>query len=77
MIAVNYQRADKEWHHDTRATHHLTNDMDNIHLYNINYDYQDHIQVNKGAVLKIVHNNTSTVYSPSKSFILNEVLLVS
>jgi len=77
MIAANYQHADKEWHHDTRAIHHLTNDMNNIYLYNKNYDYQDHIQVDKGAVLKITHNDISSISSPSKSFILDQVLLVS
>jgi hypothetical protein len=51
--------------------------MNNIYLYNKNYDYQDHIQVDKGAVLKITHNDISSISSPSKSFILDQVLLVS
>ncbi|KAA8548737.1 hypothetical protein F0562_000421 [Nyssa sinensis] len=49
MVAVNYQHPDNEWHPDTGATHHLTNDVNNIHLQNGDYDSEDHIQVANGA----------------------------
>ncbi|XP_042972801.1 uncharacterized protein LOC122304607 [Carya illinoinensis] len=60
----------------TRATHHLTNDVDNIYLQNEDYGSQDHIQVTNGEGLKIVQSGTSTLSSPSKCFVLNQILLV-
>lgn len=50
--------------------------MNNIHLQNEDYGSQDHIQVANGAGLKIVQSGTSTLSSPSKSFVLNQILLV-
>ena len=32
MVTAHYQHTDNEWHPNTGATHHLTNDVDNIHL---------------------------------------------
>lgn len=76
MLMAHYQHPDKEWHLDTRATHHLTNDMNNIHVQADDYDGHDHIQVADGASLKMVQSGTSTISSPSKSFVLNQILLV-
>jgi hypothetical protein len=76
LLAAHYLQPDKEWHPDTGATHHLTNDMNNIHVPHTGHDTQDHVQVANGAGLKIVRSGTSTIYSPSKSFILNQILLV-
>lgn len=76
MVAAHYQHTDNEWHPDTRATHHLTNDVNNIHLPNEDYGHQDHIQVANSVGLKIIQSGTSTLSSPSKSFVLNQILLV-
>lgn len=67
MLPTNYQHTNKEWHPNTGATHHLINDMNNIHVQKQGYDGQDHIQVANGAGLKIMQRGTS-ISSPSKSF---------
>jgi hypothetical protein len=43
MVATHYHPTDNEWHPDTGATHHLTNNVNNIHLPNEDDDSQDHI----------------------------------
>ena len=70
MVVAHHQHTDNEWHHDTGATHYLTNDVNNIHLQNEDYGSQYHIQVANGAGLKIVQSGTSTLSSPPKSFVL-------
>jgi hypothetical protein len=72
LLAAHYLQPDKELHPDTGATHHLTNDMNNIHVPHAGHDTQDHVQVANGAGLKIVRSGTSTISSPSKSFVLNQ-----
>ena len=76
MVTAHYYPTDNEWHPDTRATHHLTNNMNNIHQPNEDDDSQDHIQMANGASLKIIQSGTSTLSSPSKSFVLNQILFV-
>jgi len=76
FLAARHHHAAHEWHLDTGATHHLTNDLNNIHLQNEDYDGYDHIQVANGAGLKITQSGTSTLSSPSKLFVLNQILLV-
>ncbi|KAL6325982.1 hypothetical protein AAG906_038474 [Vitis piasezkii] len=68
MVVAHYQHTDNEWHPDIGATHHLTNDVNNIHLQNEDYGSQVHIQVANGIGLKIVQSGTPTLSSPSKSF---------
>ena len=70
MVVAHYQHTDNEWHVDIGATHHLTNDVNNIHLQNEDYGNQYLIQVANSAGLKIVQSGTSTLSSPSKSFVL-------
>jgi len=74
IIVARYHTTDNEWHLDTRATHHLTNNANNIHLLNEDDNSQDHIQVANGAGLKIIHSCTSTFSSPSKSFMLKQIM---
>jgi hypothetical protein len=50
--------------------------MNNIHVQHEGYDIQDHVQVANGAGLKIMQSGTSTILSPSKSFVLNQILFV-
>jgi len=76
MVVARYHTADNKWHPDTRATHNLTNNANNIHLLNEDDNSQDHIQVANGAVLKIIHSGTSTFSYPSKSFMLKQILCV-
>jgi histone deacetylase 1/2 len=76
MVVARYHTADNEWHPNTRATHHLTNNANNIHMFNDDDNSQDHIQVANGAGLDILHSGSSTFSSPSKSFLLKQILCV-
>ena len=76
LATRNRQPSNPEWHPDTGATHHLTNDVNNIHLPNDDSDGNDRIQVANGAGLEITHSGNSTLSSASKSFVLNQILLV-
>ena len=76
MVVEQYLHTDNEWHLDTGVTHHLTNDANNIHFQNEDYGSQDHIKGANDVGLKIVQSGTSTLSSPSKSFVLHQVLLV-
>ena len=76
MVVVHYQHTNNEWHPDIGATHHLTNDVNNIHLQHEDYGSPDHIQVVNDAGMKIVQSGTSTISSFSKSFVLNQNFLV-
>jgi hypothetical protein len=49
FLSAQHPHAAHEWHPDTRATHHLINDLNNIHLQNEDYNGHDHIQVANGA----------------------------
>ena len=75
-LAARQHNPSPEWHPDTGATHHLTNEMSNIQLTQEDYTGHDQIQVANGAGLKITRSGKSTMSSPSKSFILNQILLV-
>jgi hypothetical protein len=74
MVATHYHPTNKEWHPDTGVTHHLTNNVNNIHLPNEDDDSQEHIQMANSTGLKIIQSGTSTLSSPSKSFVLNQIL---
>ena len=43
MVTAHYQHTNNEWHPDIGATHHLTNDVNNIHLQHEDYGSPDHI----------------------------------
>ena len=58
------------------ATYHLTNDANNLNLCNEDNDGFDQIQVENRAGLSIIKTGSTILYSLSKPFILNNVLLV-
>jgi len=43
MVDAHYDTTDNGWHPDTGATHHLTNNVNNIHLPNKDDNSCDHI----------------------------------
>ena len=43
MVDAHYDTTDNRWHPDTGATHHLTNNVNNIHLPNEDDNSCDHI----------------------------------
>ena len=76
MLVANQQGTDYEWHPDIGATHRLTNEMANLNLRSENYDGSDQIHVGNGVGLKITKTSSSLLSTPSRSFILNQVLFV-
>ena len=64
------------WYPDSRATHHLTNDLANINMQVEDYPISDKIRVRNGIGLSMKHIGSTKLSTPSSSFILNDVLHV-
>jgi len=67
---------EQEWHADTGATHHLTNNFNNLNVRSEEYAGNDQIQVGDGTGLHITHLGKASLSAHSKSFILNQILVV-
>ena len=67
---------DSAWHADTGATHHFTNDVNNLTLQQSDYAGANSVQVGNGQGLQISKTGTSKISTPSSTFVLNNVLLV-
>ena len=76
LMATTSSVSASDWHPDTGATHHLTNNMDNLNLQSEDYTGSDHVLVGNGAGLQISHVGSS-IFTPSKTpFVLKQLLLV-
>ena len=64
------------WYQDSRATHHLTNDLANLNMQVEDYPSSDQIRVRNGIGLSMKHIGSTKLSTPSSSFILNDVLHV-
>lgn len=60
---------------DSGATHHVTNDLNNLATY-LPYEGFDSLHIGDGHGMKITHIGSCTLYFPSYTFILKEVLHV-
>ena len=67
---------EQEWHADTGATHHLTNNINNLNVRSEEYAGNDQIQVGDGTGLHITHLGKTSLSAHSKSFILDQILVV-
>ena len=67
---------DSVWTTDTGATHHFTNDANNISLQKSNYNGADTVHVGNGQGLQISQTGSSLLSTPSSTFVLNQILLV-
>lgn len=67
---------DNAWNADTGATHHFTNDTNNLNLQKSDYTGADNVQVGNGQGLQISKTGSSILSTPSSTFLLNQVLLV-
>ena len=63
------------WLFDTRASHHVTIDLQNLSLHS-NYEGPDDIILGDGSGLKITHVGTTQLSSPSYIFSLKNVICV-
>ena len=59
MRNTSNQTWDSVWHADTGATHHFTNDANNLTLQKSDYDGPDSVQVGNGQGLQISKTGTS------------------
>jgi len=65
-----------DWHPNTGATHHLTNNMTNLNLRSEDYAGSNQVLVDNGAGLQISHIGSS-ILTPSKTpFVLKQLLFV-
>lgn len=64
-----------DWFVDSAATHHLTNDLYNMHLYQP-YTGPEQVLVGNGSTLPIQHSGKGILPTPTHSFRLNQVLHV-
>lgn len=64
-----------DWFVDSAATHHLTNDLSNMHLYQP-YTGPEQVLVGNGSTLPIQHSGKGILPTPTHSFRLNQVLHV-
>ena len=76
LMATTSSVSASDWHPDTGATHHLTNNMDNLNLQSEDYTGSDHILVGNGAGLQISHIGSSIFTTSKTPFVLKQLLLV-
>lgn len=64
------------WYVDTGATHHITNDAQNLTMHVEPYHGHDHVQMGNGTGLKIQQIGTSKLSLPQSSLLLEQLLHV-
>ncbi|KAF5482583.1 hypothetical protein F2P56_003141, partial [Juglans regia] len=67
---------DTAWYVDSGATHHLTNDFQNLNLHAKPYHGPDQIHVGDGTGLNVDHIGSSKLPLSNNSFLLNKLLHV-
>lgn len=75
FVASTSTTPPSDWFLDSAATHHLTNDLTNMHLYQP-YHGNEQVMVGNGAALPIQHSGKGILPTPSHSFCLNQFLHV-
>jgi len=65
---------DINWYPDTGSINHLTNNFNNLSLQSNAYLGNDQIHVGDGAGLPIKHIGSTTLSTPTTSFVLNKLL---
>lgn len=63
------------WVFDTGASHDVTSNLDNMHIHS-EYEGPEEVQIGNGTGLKISHVGSTTLYTPSTNFQLQDVLCV-
>jgi len=64
------------WYPDTGATHHLTNNLQNLNISSEEYSGQDQICIGNGTRLSISHSGSATLSLSRRKFLLNQLLHV-
>ncbi|KAK4477741.1 hypothetical protein RD792_017002 [Penstemon davidsonii] len=74
-FAASNSGGSPNWLVDSGASHHVTNDLQNLALHS-NYDGNEDLQIGDGKNLAITHTGSTSLPSSSSSFLLNDVLYV-
>ena len=76
FFAASQAQSDSTWYSDSGATHHLTTNLANLNVGAKYYHGSDQIRMGNGTSLPIEHIGTSHLFTPSKKFIMRNVLHV-
>ncbi|GAB2296184.1 hypothetical protein Dimus_038408 [Dionaea muscipula] len=71
--AGNKASANQTWILDSSASHHVTSDLDNLSLHQP-YEGPDDIVIGDGTGLPITHTGLTSLFSPTHTFKLSDVL---
>jgi len=66
----------ENWYPDTGATHHLTNNLQNLNISSEEYTGQDQIRIGNGTSLSISHSGSATLSLSRRNFLLKQLLHV-
>jgi hypothetical protein len=64
------------WYPDTVATHHMTNNLQNLNLSSKEYTGQDQIRIGNGTGLPILHSGFASLSLSNRPFLLQQLLHV-
>jgi len=76
LMATTNAVSESNWHPDTGATHHLTNNMANLNLRSEDYTGIDQVLVGNGASLHISQIGSSILTPLKTPFVLKQLLIV-
>jgi len=76
LMATTNAVSESNWHPDTGATHHLTNNMANLNLRSEDYTGTDQVLVGNGASLHISQIGSSILTPLKTPFVLKQLLIV-
>ena len=74
-VATSATFTNPNWLLDSRASHHVTTDLENLSLHKL-YDGTDDIVIDDGTGLSITHTGSTTLSTPTHIFSLPNVLYV-
>jgi hypothetical protein len=67
---------EENWYPDTAATHHMTNNFQNLNLSADEYTGQDQIRIGNGTGLPILHSGSASLSLSNRPFLLQKLLHV-
>jgi len=66
---------EENWYLDTGATHHLTNNLQNLNISSEEYSGQDQIRIGNGTSLSISHSSSATLSLSRCKFLLTNCFM--
>ncbi|XP_010241040.1 PREDICTED: uncharacterized protein LOC104585762 [Nelumbo nucifera] len=75
-IVTSPPLADHSWYPNFSDTHHVTNDLNNLKLHNIEYIGPEQLRIGNGTGLNIHHIGTTSLSSFDKNLVLHDTLHV-